>query len=836
VADAGAPEVAAQRRLHEAEELAQHTVLGQVADALERSTDGRCLCGRGRVVAFGRRQAQPEQPHQHGGDARLRHQRGSDRALAEREADLLAVGRIGTQHHHLVGAQAGMQHQAVEVVVVDRADEDLGEGLLEALRHLLCIGAGGPALLRQPQVEVVQRDRHLAVDKAMVVLAHHAHAHALEHRQAVGEHDRGAAPVDLQAPDLGLGAQRPVQRQRQRLLGRELRQLGHVGQRGARAHALAVIGRQGGGPALEQFEAARLAFGVDECVAQLVDPAPRRQRQPGLELPALDRGRGAGGRADHIVDARQRPLAQLHVELGRGAAQRLHQDALAAHAQLGGVALARHEQQARHEAVVRVAPQEQAQALAFAEREDAQRRLVQLVVRDLEQVVAREGLEDVRQRLGAVPARRQSGALRDRLDLAAQQRRLGHARRIRTRGEQAQEAMLAAHRAARVVALDADVVGVARAVDRRARVGLGHHQHRQRRARHRARCRRQHRQAALRTLGRALAQHAQAAAAHQAQRIAALVHDELVLAVAEQHHVVLCQPLEEGAALGHLRGGQRGGQRRVLGDRLVEPAHHRRPVGDGGTHVGQHLLERRHQRRALLGFDQPVDLDVHPRLVRHAVAGARHGQLEQGAAGIAPHGEDRVHDEVQRQAGAVDRKRRRVDEERHVVVDELEHRMPRRPAVLGQGGRERTQLRRAGRALRAELPQRQQRAGQVLDAAAGQFVLVELLEAGGAEGLEGGMAFGRQPRARQREQVVAAGTAQGLGRCVHLSFSGRWSAASRAAQRGGPAARVLPQSAVRRAAGLCGGRGTAAFERDHAALRTPLMSASPSAGYGRPFP
>ena len=50
--------------------------------------------------------------------------------------------------------------------------------------------------------------------------------------------------------------------------------------------------------------------------------------------------------------------------------------------------------------------------------------VVQLVVADLEQVVARVGVQDVVERLGQVPARRQRGALTHRRDLAAQQRDL----------------------------------------------------------------------------------------------------------------------------------------------------------------------------------------------------------------------------------------------------------------------------------------------------------------------------------------------------------------------------------------------------------------------------
>jgi hypothetical protein len=69
-----------------------------------------------------------------------------------------------------------------------------------------------------------------------------------------------------------------------------------------------------------------------------------------------------------------------------------------------------------------VGPHEQAQALALAQVEDPHGDLEQLVVRDLEQLVARVGLEDLEQRLLVVAAVREGGALEHRVDL---RRRIG---------------------------------------------------------------------------------------------------------------------------------------------------------------------------------------------------------------------------------------------------------------------------------------------------------------------------------------------------------------------------------------------------------------------------
>ena len=100
----------------------------------------------------------------------------------------------------------------------------------------------------------------------------------------------------------------------------------------------------------------------------------------------------------------QHGIAQQHVEVGGSAGEGRHQDALHLHPQVGRVGVARHEHEAGDEALERVAAHEQAQPLPVAEREDAERGVVELVVGDLEQLVARIGLEDVVERLGQVPA------------------------------------------------------------------------------------------------------------------------------------------------------------------------------------------------------------------------------------------------------------------------------------------------------------------------------------------------------------------------------------------------------------------------------------------------
>ena len=193
-----------------------------------------------------------------------------------------------------------------------------------------------------------------------------------------------------------------------------------------------------------------------------------------LELAHVEGRNAARRRAHDDLDARQHRFRQMHVEFGAGAVERLDEDRLPLLAQLGRVVLARRVDEAGKEALERIAPHEQAEALALAEMQDSHRRAQQLVLGDLEQLVARIVLEDVDQRLAGVTARRQPCARDDVGDLAPQQRNVRRLCAVRGRREQAEEAILAADFSLRVEALDRDVVEIAGPVHGRARRRLGH--------------------------------------------------------------------------------------------------------------------------------------------------------------------------------------------------------------------------------------------------------------------------------------------------------------------------------------------------------------------------
>ena len=116
--------------------------------------------------------------------------------------------------------------------------------------------------------------------------------------------------------------------------------------------------------------------------------------------------------------------------------------------------------------------------------------------------------------------------------------------------------------------------------------------------------------------------------------------------------------------------------------------------------------------------------------------------------------DDRMDDEVQRQAVPVDFHRHRIDEERHVVVDDLDDRMRRLPAVLLDRRVEDTHARLARIALAGEIPVRQRRAVEIGRSPRGKILGVDLTEVADHETLEHFALGGRRPGLHHRQYGV----------------------------------------------------------------------------------
>jgi hypothetical protein len=133
-----------------------------------------------------------------------------------------------------------------------------------------------------------------------------------------------------------------------------------------------------------------------------------------------------------------------------------------------------------------------------------------------------------------------------------------------------------------------------------------------------------------------------------------------------------------------------------------------------------------------------------------AFAIAAFGKIDEMAVSVTPHTEHRVNDKMDGDSFRIKRHADGIDEERHVVVDDLDDRVARVPAFACRGARvKRAQFRFAGGTLLRELPERQRRAEEILRVATGKIVgrdtIVELRD----EALEKNGFAGVKPRRRE---------------------------------------------------------------------------------------
>ncbi|MNX83889.1 hypothetical protein D3C86_1156680 [compost metagenome] len=599
----------------------------------------------------------------------------------------------------------------------------------------------------------------IGLDQVGALLVH-AHAQVFEHRQAQGQRDGLAGAEHLEAERARRGLDGPVQvhGEAARVLARVLHQL-DVAYGGAGGVVLAVAGGEGVAVAAQQHDALFLAPADVERGGQVVLPAARGLHDARFQLARIHLGHGARLAAHGQLDARQRGFRQQRRELAAGAMERLHQQLLDALAQVGVVLVARHEDQARDKAVEAVAPHKEPDALVLLQPQDADGDLEQLVLVGLEQVIARILLEDGDQRLVQVALGQEAGARQDIGALAPRQRDLAGADHIGRGRVQPHEAPFAEQLAVGVEQLHAHIVEVAGPMHGRARVGLGQEDRRgpfddarggggQRG------------QVVLARLAQRLAQDARARARYAAQEVLPVARHQLVVALAEEGEMVVQHPFEEGARLDRFRAR---GVRRVAhaGDGVLSHLLHARPVFHGGAHVAEDAGDAGAQRLQPGTFAGTVHLEMHERFEPAGGVAGRVGVVPPAQAhpqdrplGVAADVEDRVDGGVERQAEPVDLHRDRIDEERHVVVDDLDDRMVRVPAVFLELRVVDPYARGAGHELLGGLPVGHDRAVEVRYVAREQVLGIGQIVVVAQQGLQQPEGGGGEPLARERDEVI----------------------------------------------------------------------------------
>ncbi len=383
-------------------------------------------------------------------------------------------------------------------------------------------------------------------------------------------------------------------------------------------------------------------------------------------------------------------------------------------------------------------------------------------------------------------AGRQPRARNDIGRLAPEQRdvrRIGAVSRGRVKAE---EPVLAGHRALGVETLDGDVVEIARPVHGRARRRLGDDQKlgppcvRAHFGRQRGKARRD-------ILALGLAQDAQARIGDDLQRVLAVHRDEFVAPIAQEGEMIVGEPAQESAALVQFLGRDRRRPLVQFRDDAVHLVAHVLPIGEGQPHVAQHARHVGGKRFLPRRVRHAVHLDVDERFVprRRRALGAHSPQR---AVGVAIDQHQRMDDEVQRQPVTVDFHRHRVDEERHVVVDDFDDRVRRLPAMLLDRRIEHAHAHVAGLALARKVPVRQRRAVQIRRLPLRQVLRVDLAEIALDDRLERLALFRRNLRADQRVDLAHA--LRAAIRFDRVRFHFRW-------LRCGAAARLRERSVER---------------------------------------
>ncbi len=647
--------------------------------------------------APGPRRVEPglEQPDEQPGHRHVEGEHPLDVALAEGDPGLPQVLGVGAQHHDLAPGQVGVEDQGVEAVVLDPALPQRGQRVLEQRLdrpgrrhrargdHRELAGdrlVPGRADAGAAQAEVIDPERRRGRPGELVgMLVDHVHAHVLEPRQHVGERDGRPDPVDgeprhaVPVAGRGLAADIPL----------GLPQVERAGPAGGQQalHPDQVVHRVRGGHVglvgLRDRARERGEQRAARCVTQLARrlggevllPRSRRGDDLGLQVAGVHVGqRDAGPGPDHHQQPGQRGLPHRGAVLDGLPVQRLTQDLLGAQPDRGGVAVPGQVHHAGHEPAVDVLAQEQPGPRVGPQVQHPEGDRGQLVRGDLEQLLPRVGLQDLGQVLAVVAVRPGAAALQHLGQLAAQHRDPGDALVVGLVGEQAEEAVFADHLAGLVDPLDRDVVEVTGPVHGGPGVGLGEdealrvlgpgpHLRRQRRERG----------------GAALVvpQDAKPGAGDRHQRHALLPLHQVVLAVPEEGEVVVGEPAQQRLGL--------GGRPGALGFQPVGEAQrrlgHLRVVLHRHPHVEQHPLQ------VLLQLGQGharggVDLDVRPRLGDLVVlvpgVPQRPDHFPQRAGDVPADQELRVDDVEAVQPVPGELHRHRVDEERHVVGDDVD--------------------------------------------------------------------------------------------------------------------------------------------------------------------
>ena len=188
------------------------------------------------------------------------------------------------------------------------------------------------------------------------------------------------------------------------------------------------------------------------------------------------------------------------------------------------------------------------------------------------------------------------------------------------------------------------------------------------------------------------------------------------------------QPLQELDRLGDFVDRQRRRIGLQIGDDAVGALEHGAPVLHRQPHFAEHLAQRAHDvgARGLVG--DRLEMDMDEALAR--IAGGVGSAQRQKLGAVALHAEHRMRHQLHGKPALGEFAHHRVDQERHVVVDDLDHRNRLAPARFFQRHGFAADLRRARRTvfekIERPLGQRGEIGGRVTQHVLGHHAAIEL--------------------------------------------------------------------------------------------------------------
>jgi hypothetical protein len=149
-----------------------------------------------------------------------------------------------------------------------------------------------------------------------------------------------------------------------------------------------------------------------------------------------------------------------------------------------------------------------------------------------------------------------------------------------------------------------------------------------------------------------------------------------VVARAEQCEIVGGDPLQKLDRFGDLLGRERRRRGAQLRGDLAQARQHQPPILDADAHLGENIGKRAHKIGACRGVLVVLDLDVNKAFALAVTLTRAVEGLESSRLAALDH-EHWVDQQADIESAVTDLADHRVDQERHVVVDDFEHRHAR---------------------------------------------------------------------------------------------------------------------------------------------------------------